>query len=46
MKRPGHHGIGRWLAWGLAAVVLAAVFAAYLRPEMMVDLGSRLYACF
>jgi hypothetical protein len=39
----------RWLrraGIALAAVVLALVFASYLRPELMVDLGNRLAACF
>jgi len=29
-----------------AAVALAAVFAAYLNPHLVVDLASRLWACF
>ena len=36
----------RWLATLLAAAVLAAVFLAYLAPEMVVDLGNRLWSCF
>lgn len=28
------------------AVVLGAVFAAYLSPHMVVDLASRLWSCF
>lgn len=38
-----------WLAWlwrGLALAVLLLVFMAYLRPEMVVDLGNRLWSCF
>jgi len=35
------------LAWfAAAAVVLAAVFAAYLSPHLVVDLATRLWACF
>jgi glycerol uptake facilitator-like aquaporin len=36
----------RGLRWLLAALVLGAVFAAYLNPEMAVDLASRVWACF
>lgn len=30
----------------LAAVALAAVFAAYLNPHLVVDLANRVWACF
>ena len=30
----------------LAAVALAAVFAAYLNPHRVVDLANRVWACF
>jgi type II secretory pathway component PulM len=39
----------RWqraLLWAVAAVVLAAVFAAYLSPHMAVDLATRVWSCF
>ena len=36
----------RPLAWAAALVVLATVFAAYLSPHLVVDLASRLWACF
>jgi hypothetical protein len=36
----------RVLAMGGAAVALAAVFMAYLDPELMVDLANRVWACF
>jgi hypothetical protein len=37
----------RRLAVGtLVALALAAVFAAYLRPELAVDLANRLWGCF
>jgi hypothetical protein len=36
----------RILAWSTAAVALAAVFAAYQRPGLAVDLANRLWACF
>lgn len=33
------------LAWVVAAVLLAAVFSAYLSPHLVVDLASRVWAC-
>ena len=33
-------------AAAVAAVVLAAVFAAYLNPHRVVDLANRVWACF
>jgi len=36
----------RLAAWALVAIALAAVFAAYLRPEMAVDLANRVWSCF
>ena len=36
----------RWLGRLLAAAVLAAVFLAYLRPELALDLAGRLWSCF
>jgi hypothetical protein len=38
-----------WLLGGgavLALLALAAVFAAYLKPGLMVDLANRLWSCF
>ncbi len=32
--------------WAAAAIVLAAVFAAYQRPDLAVDLANRIWACF
>jgi hypothetical protein len=32
--------------YAAAGLVLAAVFAAYLRPELAVDLANRLWSCF
>jgi hypothetical protein len=29
-----------------AALVLAAIFAAYLQPSFMLDLGNRFFMCF
>ena len=42
MNTPGLKLLG-WLA---AAVVLALVFAAYQSPHLVVDLASRVWACF
>jgi hypothetical protein len=38
-----------WLkpaAYAAALLVLALVFMAYLNPHLMVDLASRVWACF
>lgn len=35
-----------WLARLAAAAALLAVFAAYGSPHLVVDLASRLWACF
>jgi hypothetical protein len=32
--------------WAAAALALAAVFAAYLRPELALTLATRLWSCF
>ncbi len=36
----------RIAAWAGAACVLAAVFVAYQRPDLAVDLANRIWACF
>jgi hypothetical protein len=36
----------RAAAWTAVAVVLLAVFAAYLRPDMAVTLATQLWNCF
>ncbi len=36
----------RVLAWLAAAAALAAVFALYLEPRLVVDLATRVWACF
>jgi hypothetical protein len=36
----------RLVAWTAAAAVLAAVFALYTRPQMMVALADMIWACF
>jgi hypothetical protein len=33
------------LAWTVAAAALAAVFAAYLNPHVVVDLATRVWSC-
>lgn len=35
-----------WLLRAAIAAVLALVFAAYLRPDFMMDLANRIYLCF
>lgn len=35
-----------WLLRGAVAAVLALIFAAYLRPDFVVDLANRIYLCF
>ena len=32
--------------YAAAAVALLAVFAAYMRPELAIDLANRLWSCF
>ncbi len=34
------------LAYGLALAALAAVFALYTQPEMLVTLSEQIWACF
>ncbi len=36
----------RLLAWGLALVLLLAVFALYTRPDFLLTLADQLWACF
>jgi hypothetical protein len=36
----------RVAAWAVAALALAGVFAAYQRPEVVVDLANRVWSCF
>jgi hypothetical protein len=36
----------RTLAWTAIGVVLIAVFAAYLRPELALTLATQLWNCF
>lgn len=36
----------KWIAWAAAAVVLAAVFAMYTRPQFMVGVADLVWACF
>lgn len=36
----------RALSWVAAALALAAVFAAWMNPHLMVDLANAVWACF
>jgi hypothetical protein len=36
----------RALLWLAAAAALAVVFAAYLRPDVVVTLANQLWSCF
>ena len=36
----------RVAAWAAAALALAAVFVAYQRPDLAVDLANGIWACF
>jgi hypothetical protein len=36
----------RLLAWATTAAALAAVAAAYLDPQLMVDLANKVWSCF
>lgn len=36
----------RALAWAVSAGALLAVFAAYLRPDIVFTLANQLWACF
>ncbi len=35
-----------WVLRAGALLALAAVFAAYLNPQLMVDLANQVWACF
>ncbi len=35
-----------WIAYGMALLLLLAVFSLYLQPDFMVDLAQQLWACF
>ena len=36
----------RATGWAAAAAALALVFAAYLKPDVMLTLANQLWACF
>ena len=46
LPRPAAARIWRALAWAVASLALAMVFAAYLSPHLVRDLASRVWACF
>jgi hypothetical protein len=41
-----HGRTKRVMAYGAAALALAAVFVSYLNPHLVVDLAARVWACF
>ena len=49
-RRAQHEGgpkkLRRAALYGAAAVALAAVFVAYLNPDLAFDLANRVWACF
>lgn len=45
MNRPAR-AAWRIAAWAGVGVVLAAVFAAYLRPDVALTLATQLWNCF
>ena len=38
--------LGQALIWAAVAAVLAAVFMAYARPQLVIELAEQLWACF
>lgn len=40
------HRLARVTLWSAAALALAAVFAAYLAPDLALSLATQLWACF
>ncbi len=36
----------RGVLWALAAIALAAVFALYLRPDLVFSIANQVWACF
>lgn len=43
---PASRTLLRWAGRLAVGLVLAAVFLAYLSPELAVDLGNRVWSCF
>jgi hypothetical protein len=39
-------GLRRVVGWSAAAAALAAVFAAYLRPDFVFAMAAQAWACF
>jgi len=37
---------GRLLAWSATVALLAAVFALYLQPDLMLSLATQFWNCF
>jgi hypothetical protein len=36
----------RALLWSAAVAAMAAVFASYMQPHLVVDLANRVWSCF
>ena len=43
---PGRWWQSRWLWRTASLLALALVFAAYLQPDLMLDLANRIWSCF
>ncbi len=46
MNTPRNRRIFSVLGFGLALLVLLAVFSAYVQPDFMVTLANQVWACF
>jgi len=44
--RPAFRRSRLFALWAAALAALAAVFASYLQPGLVVDLANRVWACF
>jgi len=36
----------KWLAYGIAVLLLLAVFSFYTRPDFLLTLANEIWACF
>ena len=45
-KHPSRRRWGTVAWWVLVATLAAATFLAYLRPDLVVDLGNRIWLCW
>lgn len=46
MNIPRHRRLVSTLGYGVALLILLAVFWAYLQPDFMVTLANQVWACF